>query len=247
MAILSTEKLAKKFGSLVVAEHVDINIKEGSLTAIIGPNGAGKTTLFNLITGVLEPDGGRVIFNNRDITQLAPYERVKLGVSRAYQVVNIYKELTVFENMAIAVQAKTPHGRELFSNAESLRDVNTRSREILERIGLIGKKDILSAHLSHGDMKVLDIGLALASDPKLLLLDEPTSGLSPTETSEMTKIIKELSDTLTIVLIEHDMDIVMSMAESITVLQQGAVIATGTPEEIRQNDRVQKAYLGGTV
>ena len=231
----------------MAVDHVDLEVPEGSLTAIIGPNGAGKTTLFNLITGLLQADGGRILFDGKEITGLPPFERVKLGMSRAFQVVSVFKELPVFENMAIAVQATSPHGQELFTDIRSLEDVNKRSEEILERMGLTRKKESLAGHLSHGEMKILDIALALASSPKLILLDEPTSGLSPAESQEMTKLIKELASSLTVILIEHDMDIVLNIAESITVLQQGAVIARGTPEEIRKNERVQEAYLGGIV
>jgi branched-chain amino acid transport system ATP-binding protein len=247
MAILSTEKVTKRFGSLVATDRVDLEVREGSLTAIIGPNGAGKTTFFNLLTGLLEVDGGRIFFDGKEITRLPPFERVKLGISRAFQVVNVFKELSVFENMAIAVQAGTPYGRDLFTDVRSLEDVNKRAEEILERMGLTRKKESLAGHLSHGEMKILDIGLALASSPKLILLDEPTSGLSPAESQEMTKLIQELATSLTVILIEHDMDIVLNIAQTITVLQQGAVIARGTPEEIRRNERVQQAYLGGVV
>jgi ABC-type branched-subunit amino acid transport system ATPase component len=247
MAILSTEKVTKRFGSLVATDRVDLEVREGSLTAIIGPNGAGKTTFFNLLTGLLEVDGGRIFFDGKEITRLPAFERVKLGISRAFQVVNVFKELSVFENMAIAVQAGTPYGRDLFTDVRSLEDVNKRAEEILERMGLTKKKESLAGHLSHGEMKILDIGLALASSPKLILLDEPTSGLSPAESQEMTKLIQELATSLTVILIEHDMDIVLNIAQTITVLQQGAVIARGTPEEIRRNERVQQAYLGGMV
>ena len=247
MAILSTEKVTKRFGSLVATDRVDLEVTEGSLTAIIGPNGAGKTTFFNLLTGLLEVDGGRIFFDGKEITRLPPFERVKLGISRAFQVVNVFKELSVFENMAIAVQAGGPYGRDLFTDVRSLADVNQRSEEILGRMGLTKKKESLAGHLSHGEMKILDIGLALASSPKLILLDEPTSGLSPAESQDMTKLIKELATSLTVILIEHDMDIVLNIAQTITVLQQGAAIARGTPEEIRRNERVQQAYLGGVV
>ena len=247
MPILSTEKVTKRFGSLVATDRVDLEVTEGSLTAIIGPNGAGKTTFFNLLTGLLEVDGGRIFFDGKEITRLPPFERVKLGISRAFQVVNVFKELSVFENMAIAAQAGTPYGRDLFTDVRSLEDVNKRSEGILERMGLTRKKESLAGHLSHGEMKILDIGLALASSPKLILLDEPTSGLSPAESQEMTKLIQELATSLTVILIEHDMDIVLNIAQTITVLQQGAVIARGTPEEIRRNERVQQAYLGGVI
>jgi len=247
MAILSTEKVTKRFGSLVAADRIDLEVPEGSLTAIIGPNGAGKTTFFNLLTGLLEVDGGRIFFDGKEITGLPPFERVKRGISRAFQVVNVFKELSVFENMAIAVQATMPYNRDLFTDVRSLDDVNKRSEEILERMGLIRKKESLAGHLAHGEMKILDICLALASSPKLILLDEPTSGLPPAESREMTQLIKELASTLTVILIEHDMDIVLNIAQSITVLQLGAVIARGTPEEIRRNERVQQAYLGGMV
>lgn len=247
MALLTTERITKRFGSLVAVDHVDLEVPEGTLTAIIGPNGAGKTTLFNVITGLLEADGGRILLDGKEITGFPPFERVKLGISRAFQVVSVFKELSVFENMAIAVQATTPHGRELFTDVRSLEDVNKRSEEIMERMGLIRKKESPAGHLSHGEMKILDIALALASSPKVILLDEPTSGLSPAESQEMTQLIKELASRLTVILIEHDMDIVLNIAQSITVLQQGAVIAKGTPEEIRRNERVQQAYLGGIV
>jgi branched-chain amino acid transport system ATP-binding protein len=247
MALLTTEKITKRFGSLVAVDHVDLEVPEGTLTAIIGPNGAGKTTLFNVITGLLQADGGRILLDGKEITGLPPFERVKLGMSRAFQVVSVFKELSVFENMAIAVQATSPHGRELFTDVRSLEDVNRRSEEIMERMGLIRKRESLAGHLSHGEMKILDIALALASSPKVILLDEPTSGLSPVESQDMTQLIKELASRLTVILIEHDMDIVLSIAQSITVLQQGAVIAKGTPEEIRRNERVQQAYLGGIV
>ena len=245
MALLTTEKITKRFGALVAVDHVDLEVPEATLTAIIGPNGAGKTTLFNVITGLLPADGGRILLDGKEITTLPPFERVKLGMSRAFQVVSVFKELSVFENMAIAVQATTSHGKELFTDVLSLDDVNNRCEEIMERMGLTRKKDSLAGHLSHGEMKILDIALALASSPKVVLLDEPTSGLSPVESRDMTHLIKELASKLTVILIEHDMDIVLNIAQSITVLQQGAVIARGTPEDIRRNERVQQAYLGG--
>jgi ABC-type branched-subunit amino acid transport system ATPase component len=245
--ILVTENLTKNFGALRAVNGVNLKVKRGSVLAVIGPNGAGKTTLFNMITGFYPADGGKVIFDSKDITNLPPYEIMKAGMSRSFQVVSIYNELTVSENMALAVQAITPHSRKLFARAHRFKDINERADQLLDRIGLLAKKNQYASTLSHGEQKMLDIGLALSSNPKLLLLDEPTSGLSLEEAYHIIELIQKFSRELTIVIIEHKVEVILLISEQITVLHQGQVIAAGTPEEIQKNEKVQEAYLGGVV
>ncbi len=245
MEIIKTQNLTKRFGGLVAVNHVDLGIEENRLTSIIGPNGAGKTTLFNLLTGLMKPDAGKIYLKGEDITGYPPHRITKDGIARSFQILNIFSEVSVFENVRIAVQAERGHGLELLSSIYSLEEVNEKTFEILKAIGLSGKENILAKNLSYGDRRILEIGIALASNPKVLLLDEPTSGMASRETGRMTDFIKNLAKGLTTVLIEHDMNIVLSISEHIVVLHQGKVIAEGTPEAIRQNDEVQEAYLGG--
>jgi branched-chain amino acid transport system ATP-binding protein len=245
--ILVTDNLTKDFGALRAVDGVNLKVKKGSLVSVIGPNGAGKTTLFNVITGFFNADKGKVIFDGKDITNLPPYEIMKAGISRSFQVESIYNELTVFENMALAVQAITPHSRKLFSNAHHFPDINDRAEKLLQRIGLYDKRSQYASTLSHGEKKMLDIGLALSSNPKLLLLDEPTSGLSLEEAYEIVEMIKQFSAELSIIIIEHKVEIILLISQQITVLHLGRVIAAGTPQEIQKNERVQEAYLGGVI
>jgi branched-chain amino acid transport system ATP-binding protein len=243
--ILRTTSLMKRFGGLIAVNNVDLSIAKEEMTSIIGPNGAGKTTLFNLLTGLLKPDGGQIRFEGNDITGHLPHKIVKAGIARSFQILNIFNELSLFENIRVAVQAARGHGLEMLSSIRSLGEVNERSLEIIRNISLDGKEDVISRNLSYGDKRILEIGIALASNPKLLLLDEPTSGLAGRETGRMTDFIKKLAGDLTIVVIEHDMNIVLSISDHIAVLHQGKVIAEGSPGQIRQNDEVQEAYLGG--
>lgn len=245
MEIIKTETLTKRFGGLVAVNNVDLVIEENRLTSIIGPNGAGKTTFFNLLTGLMKPDVGKIYFMGEDITDHPPHRIAKKGIARSFQTLTIFTELSLFENVRIAVQAERGHGFEILSSINSLDEVNDRSFEIIKAIGLSGKENILAKNLSYGDKRILEIGIALASNPKLLLLDEPTSGLASRETGRMTGFIKNLAKGLTIVLIEHDMNIVLSISDHIAVLHQGKVIAEGSPDQIKQNDEVQEAYLGG--
>jgi ABC-type branched-subunit amino acid transport system ATPase component len=238
VAILKTENLTKRFGGLVAVNQVDLAIEESKLTSIIGPNGAGKTTFFNLLSGLMHPDEGRITFEDIDITGYPSHRITKQGIARSFQLLSIFNELTLFENIRMAVQAEKGQGLKMFSSIRSLRDVNHRTWEIVRAIGLEGKENITAKNLSYGDRRILDIGISLASDPKLLLLDEPTSGLASRETGKM-------AGNLTLVLIEHDMSIVLSISDHIAVLHQGRVIAEGTPAEIQQNEEVQEAYLGG--
>jgi len=243
--ILKTRNLSKRFGGLTAVNRVELSIEENRLTSIIGPNGAGKTTLFNLLTGLLKPDEGNIFLRDVDITGYPPQRIVKQGMARSFQILNIFTDLTLFENIRIAVQAEQGHGFEILSSINSLDEVNKKTAEIINAIGLNGKENAIAKNLSYGDKRIVEIGMALACNPKLLLLDEPTSGLATKETGSMANFIKNLAKNLTIVLIEHDMNIVLSISDHIAVLHQGRVIAEGTPDTIRQNDEVQEAYLGG--
>jgi len=247
MIILSTSDLTKRFGGLVAVNRVNLNIKKGIITSIIGPNGAGKTTLFNVITGLLKPTSGNIRFNGKDVTHLPPYKLVKEGIARSFQLLNIFPNMTLLENISVSVQAWKNYGFKLFSRTDKLKDVMDLSRKIIEQTGLSGKEDILAKNLSYGDKRILEIAIALASKPTLLLMDEPTSGLATQERVRVKKLILELAQTLTIVVIEHDMDMVLSISDEIIVLHQGKIIAQGTPEEIKKNEQVQEAYLGGVT
>ena len=245
MAILKTESLTKRFGGLVAVNRVNLTIEENRLTSIIGPNGAGKTTFFNLLSGLMKPDEGKIFFGSLNITGYPSHRVAKQGMARSFQLLSLFNELTLFENIRMAVQAEKGHGLKMLSSIGALRDVNDRAFEIVHAIGLEGKENITAKNLSYGDRRILDIGISLASNPKLLLLDEPTSGLASRETGKMAKFIQGLARDLTLVLIEHDMSIVLSISDHIAVLHQGRVIAEGTPAEIQQNEEVQEAYLGG--
>lgn len=243
--MLRVDALRVSFGEFLAVSRAYLVVGEGEIVAVIGPNGAGKTTLFNAITGQLRLDGGRITFKNEDITGLPPHVISRKGMSRSYQVVNIFPRLTVFENVQAAVL--THHGKSynLFVPARSLLIEET--VRVLESVGLSGKAQHVSGVLSHGDQKVLEMAIALANEPKMLILDEPTAGMSPEETAVMIKLIKRLSADmgLTILFCEHDMSLVFSIAQSIMVMSHGRTILQGDPGEVRRNEEVQKAYLGG--
>jgi branched-chain amino acid transport system ATP-binding protein len=242
-ALLRTERLTRAFGSLMAVDRVDVSIRRGELRSIIGPNGAGKTTFFRLISGEMAPTSGRIFFDDREITGLPQHAVARLGVAKSYQITNVFPHLTVHENVRVAVQG---HARafNFWSRADRLTDVSARATRLLETVGLAGKHDRLAAHLSHGEKRHLEIGIALAAEPALLLLDEPTAGMSPEETDETMRLIRELAAGRTVILVEHKMKVVMKISDRITVLHQGQVLAEGSPEEIRANDRVQQTYLG---
>jgi len=243
--LLRTEHLTRAFGSLIAVNRVDISVRRGELRSIIGPNGAGKTTFFRLISGEMRPTSGRIWFKGEEITGLPQHAVARLGVAKSYQITNIFPHLSVLENVRVAVQG---HARafNFWSRASALGDVRERAREILGSVGLAEKTGVLAAHLSHGEKRHLEIGIALASDPALLLLDEPTAGMSPEETDETMELIRELTAGRTVVLVEHKMKLVMRISDRITVLHQGQVLAEGTPEEIRANPVVQQTYLGAS-
>ena len=241
--LLRTEKLTRSYGSLLAVDGVDVVVRQGELRSIIGPNGAGKTTFFRLISGEVGPTSGRIWFRGRDVTGLAQHVMARLGIGKSYQITNIFPHLSVLENVRVAVQG---HARsfDFWSRADRLSAVRERAVDLLRTMGLAGKAEHLAAHLSHGEKRHLELAIALASDPVLLLLDEPTAGMSPEETDETIVLIRELAAGRTIVLVEHKMKLVMKISDRITVLHQGQVLADGTPEEIRANALVQQTYLG---
>lgn len=242
--ILSTDKLHKKFGGVWAVYDANINVEEKTLKAIIGPNGAGKTTFFNVITGRLPVTSGRVIYKGEDITNRPPHELVKIGICRTFQINSLFLGSTVFENVRIAKQAKRGGTYKIFSDRESLKEVNEATWGILEQVGLIDKEKALASELSYGDQRALELGIALAGEPKILLLDEPTAGMSQGETERITKLIKGLVEEMTVVLVEHDIEMVMTISDNISVMNKGRIIAEGLPDEIRQDKLVKEAYLG---
>jgi branched-chain amino acid transport system ATP-binding protein len=246
-AALGTVGLTRKFGELVAVDHVDLAVPAGELRAIIGPNGAGKTTLFNVITGALAPTDGTVWFDGTDVTGREQYERPHLGLARSFQANELFTKQTVLENVRVVVQTtmRGSFGFDLFRRGDSV-GVD-RALEVLELLDLDDKRDDVANTLPHGDQRRLGIAMALATEPDVLLLDEPTSGMGPSETQSAARLVEEIHErlNLTILLIEHDMDIVLSISDRITVLNRGAAIATGTPAEVQADDAVQEAYLAG--
>lgn len=242
--MLRVESLEKSFDGFRAVSGAGLVVEDHEIVAVIGPNGAGKTTFFKLITGHLKPDGGKILFNGRDITGLAPHKICKRGISMSFQVVNLFHRLTVFENVQVAVLSHQNKTRMLFSPAarQSIRE----TREILASVGLADKAERVGGALSYGDRKVLEIAVALGNQPELLIMDEPTSGLSPEETADIIRLIHRLSSELglTILFCEHDMELVFSIAHRIMVMHQGHSIIEAEPDEIRKNRQVQEAYLG---
>ena len=245
MVILEAVGISKHFGGLMANYDVNFAVEEGKITSIIGPNGAGKTTLFNLLTGLYQPDAGKVLFEGQDISGWPIHKIVNLGIVRSFQVLNIFSEISPADNIRLAVQSRKHRGRQSFRSAKGFEDINQETDAVLDEIGLSAVKNLPTKNLSYGDKRVLEIGIAMASQPKLLLMDEPTSGLPTSETERIKEFIKKISTQLTVVVIEHDMDIVLTISDIIIVLHQGRVIAQGAPEEIKANDQVQEAYLGG--
>jgi branched-chain amino acid transport system ATP-binding protein len=247
--LLRTEKLRKYFGVVSAADNVNLRIEEGVLTSIIGPNGAGKTTLINLLTGNIFPDSGKVFFYDEEITHLPIHKRVKKGICRSFQIMNIFSKLSVFENLQIPTFSLVNRNLSFFKPVRSHEDVNERVEKLLAELGMMSKKDVVAGTLSHGDQRLLEIGLAMASEPKLLFLDEPTAGMNPVERIKVLENIRRLSQEKqsTFVIVEHDMDIVFSLSDRIIVLHRGQILADGKPEEIKQNEDVKKVYLGEEI
>jgi len=240
--LLESRGLTKTFGGLTAVNRVDFQVRTGELRSVIGPNGAGKTTFFNLLTGVLPPSDGRILFKGQDITGLPAHAISRLGIARSYQVTNIFGDLTVLENVRIAAQSRVTHYR-FWGSPDSLAAVNARAEEILQHLGLTAKRLALARELSHGEQRYLEIGIALATEPDFLLLDEPTAGMSPDETQRTAAFVRRLAGHVTIVVVEHDMEVVMGISDRITVLNYGEILAEGTPAEIRENPDVRRVYL----
>ena len=244
--MLYVQDLQKSFEGFKAVNGANLTVEKGQLVAVIGPNGAGKTTLFNLITGQLQPDDGKIVFNDKNINKLPPYEVCRRGIARSFQIANIFPRLSVFRNVQVSVLAQQKLSNKLFRPARHIAVEETNC--ILKSVGLIDKSSDIAGSLSHGDKRTLEIAIALGNEPELLILDEPTAGMSPDETTTTMSLIQRLAEEqgLTILFCEHDMEVVFNAAQSIMVMQQGRTIVQDIPEVVRQNSEVQNAYLGGT-
>jgi branched-chain amino acid transport system ATP-binding protein len=240
--ILRIEGLTVRFGGLTALDNVDFSVARGELRAVIGPNGAGKSTFFNCLTGVLRPSAGRIRFDGGDITGLSPDRVSQKGIARSYQITNILPNATTLENARIAAQSRR-HGWSLLTHYRSYRDITEKAEAALDAVGLLAKAGEPAANLSHGEQRNLEIAIALATEPKLLCLDEPTAGMSAAETQETIELVRRIAHDLTILVVEHDMQVVMELAHRVTVLHYGRILAEGTPAEIQQNPRVLEVYL----
>ena len=247
MALIECHEVTRRFGGLIAVDNVDMTVEAGETRAIIGPNGAGKTTLFNLLTGVLTASEGQVIFEGRNITSLPVHDIIQQGISRTFQLTHLFPELSVLENVRIAAQARNNRRWYFLGGSQIINDSKATALEAIKKLGLGDRATIQAGMLSHGDQRLLEIAMALSQNPKLLLLDEPTQGLSIEETERAINILKDLlnSTDLTVILVEHDMEVVFRLAEKITVLHRGRVIADGSPETVKADNTVQEAYLGG--
>ena len=241
--VLEAQSLTREFGGLVAVDDISVSFGEGSIHAVIGPNGAGKTTLFNLMTGGLSPTAGTIMFRGQDITRSSPDEIVDLGLARSFQISELLEGLTALENVRTGVLSGGETGN-LWRSIDDYEDVNERSRRILARMGLSDVSESPARDLSHGERRMLDIGVALATEPDMLLLDEPAAGLSPEETTGVIGLIGDLAESFPVVLTEHKMSVVRQLADHIVVMNNGRVIADGKPKDVRANEEVKRAYLG---
>jgi len=242
--ILRTENLSKSFGGLVATNNVSMNFERGQVHAIIGPNGAGKTTLINLLSGELPASDGRIFFKSRDITKFSPNRISRLGVGRSYQKTNIFPSFSCFENCWVGAQSRLSTSMRFFRPAKSLKEVTERTERALDLCGLNHQRDTIASSMSYGEQRQLEIGMMLATEPELLLLDEPLAGMGTEESKQVIELLRRLSKKHTLILIEHDMDAVFSIAERLTVMVNGRLLETGTVDEIRNSAAVQEAYLG---
>ncbi len=241
--ILEVENVTKRFGNFVALNQVSVAFQPGKLTAIIGPNGAGKSTFFNVVSGLFAPTEGRIRFQGRDITGLAQHEFARIGIAKSFQITNVFKQLSAHENVRVAAQMRASRFA-LLRPRDSMKALIEQADALLERVGLAALGNKTAADLAHGQQRALEIAMALASDPLLLLMDEPTAGMSPEETVVMMRLIVELSQERTLVLVEHKMKLVMGLCERLIVLHHGEFLAEGTPDEIRNNSDVRRVYLG---
>ncbi len=241
---LEARTLRKSFGGLTATDNLSLEVAEREIHAVIGPNGAGKTTLVHLLSGMLRPDAGDILFEGRDITRLSAPARVKQGLARSFQITSIFRDFTVLENVMLSVQAGQGHSFRFWAPAAKDESLRGPARELLEKVGLGDRVDVVAGNLAHGEQRQLEIAISLATHPRLLLLDEPMAGMGPEESQGMIEFLKALKGEYTMLLIEHDMDAVFALADRITVLVYGQAIATGTPDEIRGDAAVRAAYLG---
>jgi branched-chain amino acid transport system ATP-binding protein len=244
VALLEVAELEKRFGGIVATDRVSLTVEPGELHALIGPNGAGKTTLIHQLSGALLPDKGRITFDGRDVTRVSFHDRVRLGLARSYQITSIFRRFTVIDNVVLAVQARSGSSLRFWRPRANETALYDEARRLLGDVGLGAREQVLAGNLAHGEQRALEVGLALATAPRLLLLDEPMAGQGPEESERMIELIGRLKGALTILLIEHDMDAVFRLADRISVLVNGRIIATGSPDEIRANPEVKRAYLG---
>ncbi|MGJ9419615.1 ABC transporter ATP-binding protein [Massilia sp. CMS3.1] len=242
--LLELRNLVKRYGGLVATDRLNLTVQRGEIHAIIGPNGAGKTTLIHQISGAIRPDEGAVLFEGRDITARPMHERVRLGLARSYQITTIFEACTVLDNIALAVQARRGSSMRFWRAAIGDSLLFDEARAVAQQVGLGPRVDALAGNLAHGEQRQLEVGLALATCPRLLLLDEPMAGMGPDESARLIPLIRDLGGEIGVVLIEHDMDAVFRLADRISVLVAGRVVASGSPDEIRNNSEVKKAYLG---
>jgi branched-chain amino acid transport system ATP-binding protein len=245
--ILQTEDLHRHFGGLAAVAGVNLSANTGELRSVIGPNGAGKTTLFNLLSGRFPPSNGKVFFDGRDVTGWSANRLARQGIARTFQITSVFPHLTTRENVRVAAQCLHQGPLSFLQSRRRLTDAETRTDEMLAIIGLEDQQHLLARQLAYGDQRLLEIGIALATRPRVMMLDEPMAGMSPAETHRASEIIRSLTPEITVLLIEHDMDVVLGISDRITVMHQGRVIAEGTADEIRANGEVQEAYLGGAA
>jgi branched-chain amino acid transport system ATP-binding protein len=242
--MLQIRGLVKRFGGVLASDGISLDVPAGQLHAIIGPNGAGKSTLIGQLAGEISPDGGQIMFNGRDVTRLAMHRRSKLGLARTFQITSLFHDFTVLDNVALAVQAHAGHSFRFWRPARREAQLREPALAALARVGLESRAKVICANLSHGEHRQLEIAMALATAPRMLLLDEPMAGMGPDESTRMIMLLGELKREQTILLIEHDMDAVFRLADRITVLVNGRVIASGSPDDVRADAEVRRAYLG---
>ena len=242
--LLKVENLVKKFGGLVATDSFSMDVRQGEIHAIIGPNGAGKTTLIHQLSGLLKSDSGTIFFDGKEISHLSAPKRCDAGIVRSYQITSIFKDFSVLDNVAMSIQAREGHSFRFWDNADKDINLSNKAMKVLNETNLQDKANVLADNLAHGEQRQLEVAMALATSPKMLLLDEPMAGMGPEESSTVTKFLNSMKTKYTMLLIEHDMDAVFALADRITVLVYGKAIACGTPEEIRNNKEVRVAYLG---
>ena len=243
-AILQVQSLNKSFGGIKATDDLNIEVEQGELHAVIGPNGAGKTTMISQLSGAQKPDSGRILFKGRNITGVAAHRRAHLGITRSFQITSLVMDMSVLDNVALALQANEGHSFHFIKPARKIAHLRDKGRALLDRVGLAGKADQKTVALSHGEHRRMEIAIALATEAELMLLDEPMAGLGTQESLEMVELLRGIKGKHSILLIEHDMDAVFALADRISVLVYGHIIATGSPDEIRSNEAVQHAYLG---